>query len=151
LRQAAVAPTVRVRCRRVHDTHIMSTRGAHYVVTYKGGHGVAVATLQVRWVEAGGIGGINSVGRHNTVPHAHETHIMSTRGAHYVGLVQRRAWGEGGGGGMRRRQVGCIGGGGDGGDVGGHKMVPQLTRDPHNEHPGCSLCGSHAREDTGRG
>jgi hypothetical protein len=66
LRQAAVAPTVRVQCRRVHDTHIMSTWGAHYVVTYKGGHGAAVATLRVGWVEAGGIGGINSVGGHDT-------------------------------------------------------------------------------------
>jgi hypothetical protein len=124
----------------------MSTRGAYYVGRVQGRGQAEVVALRVGRVGASNVGSTGSVGACNMVwlrargPHNEHTGC-SLCGSHVLGHMgpcwrQRAGWGE-------------ADNGGGVGDVGAHETEPLHARDPHNEHVGCSLCGSHASGSTG--
>jgi hypothetical protein len=108
-----------IRQQRVHETHTMSTSGAHCVgLVQEEGTGAL-------WRRRGGRVGTGTVlTSTGTTQHwrMHETHITSTCGARYKGLARAQAWWSGGtaGGLSRVRFCRCVSHGSDGGgDNGG--------------------------------
>jgi hypothetical protein len=78
----------------MHETHIMSTWGAHYLGP------VHLEAQSSHGGDAGGDSGIGSICTHETVLWHHKTHIMSMQVAHYVGPMHLGTWGGCGGDGL---------------------------------------------------